>query len=620
MNNSEEEFETIIRNTEEPKKVREDRNEHIKTKEAKLTGRTKDSLKKKIKDRTLLKLAFAKYNKYYSKMHDSASRVVRLQRAQENGKDISDKRIEKRAAEVSAYSKKLAKWAVRVLDDDIKEIAMSKKAKVRRVRTPMKLVEKLRRFSWTRILRARDEAKIKRDTKEFIKQSVNDAFYKDEYSDDVKRDEKAQGQLMRDLSLSEKGDKLSTLRGFIVKNDKEGDPWHLTEPVHRPGSSNTSRTVDEEEKSKTQNQENAKKDSEDVLAALARKKLEAERSTESTKNSNPIFEAIAKSQEAQAPKGGDQEVSSHNEQSDKQDSLNNDVSIKEAQESIEVLKKCLFSDNPSLQKLMNEFIESIEEKNISNGDKKSEVVNSNSEPPKTAAPLATEQVLEGPSKVDATVPKEEQPIENPSNESLDKPTEEKGSPIQFSASPASTYSESNSKASDTLTPPVAMENVPVPKVEQPLENSSNGSLDRPTEEKGLPIQAGSSPDRAYSGSDLKTFEALTTPAAMENLIRRREEAQRRLADWSAKEDAAQKRLDDANKQLQSENETHKKCISYAEQLKEVLAVEDAAFRKEHQVRDMVTKAEELEKKRANVFVQSQDINNEVTALEKGRKR
>lgn len=199
-------------------------------KKAKLTSRTIASLKEKIKESRLDK-AYAKYNKKYQKMKQAAREASNAQKLQAEGADITDSELAVDYSVVASYDKKLARMGAKLLKEDIKKIAastdVSDKAVVgKRIKVPRFLLTKMKGLvaSIERIRTKKEQKKIAKEitkeTKEYIKNSLDGALFKEDGS----LQEKIDSKVIQNLSL--KGGKndterrLDTLKGFISLDGK----------------------------------------------------------------------------------------------------------------------------------------------------------------------------------------------------------------------------------------------------------------------------------------------------------------------------------------------------------------------------------------------------------------
>lgn len=221
-------LEDILVKTEAPKRV--EAKENIVKRVAKLTGRTISSLRTIIKENRLDK-AYAKYNKKYQKMKEAAKVAATARQAKDAGEDITNSELAVEYSIVASYDKKLAKMGAKLLKDDIKKVivGMDVSGKVsigKRIRVPRFLLTKMQK-----LVKAIEKTKIKREekklvkeitkqTKEYIKNSLDGALFKEDGS----LQEKIDPEVIKNLGL--KGGKndterrLDTLKGFISMDGK----------------------------------------------------------------------------------------------------------------------------------------------------------------------------------------------------------------------------------------------------------------------------------------------------------------------------------------------------------------------------------------------------------------
>lgn len=228
MANEDKDLEYILVEKEAPKRV--EAKENVAKRVAKLTGRTITSLKEKIKENRLDK-AYAKYNKKYQKMKEAAKVASDAQKAQEAGEKITNSELAVEYSIVASYDKKLAKMGAKLLKDDIKTVAagmdVSKVATIsKRIKVPRFLLTKMRKLAQTvEKIRTKQEQKrlqkvMKKQTKEYIKSSLDGAVFKEDGS----LQEKINPEVIKNLGL--KGGKndterrLDSLRGFISLDGK----------------------------------------------------------------------------------------------------------------------------------------------------------------------------------------------------------------------------------------------------------------------------------------------------------------------------------------------------------------------------------------------------------------
>lgn len=221
------ELENILVSKEAPKRVEAKPDANIK--KAKLTGRTIKSLREKIKD-GLLNRAYAKYNKKYQKMKRAAIDASNAQKLRDEG-EITDSELTVDYSIVASYDKKLAKMGAKLLKNDIKAIAasmdVSDKAVVgKRIKVPRFLLTKMKGLvaAIERIKTKNEQRKIAKkitkETKEYIKSSLDGALFKE----DGTLQEKINADVIKNLSLkggvNDTEKRLDTLRGFISIDGK----------------------------------------------------------------------------------------------------------------------------------------------------------------------------------------------------------------------------------------------------------------------------------------------------------------------------------------------------------------------------------------------------------------
>lgn len=267
MANAEErELESVIRETEAPSRTRGRRSS--KHKVAKLTGRTISSLREKIKERKLSR-SFDKYNKKYGKMRVALKEAEQTRKAQTTDNTITDSEVVDNYDIVASYNRRLAKYAVALLDDEIKRVVATQGKKPKALRVPRILPAKLRKLigklhdkRMTKKLQKAEVKEIKNATRDYIEASLEGALFKDA-ENGVLRD-KIDAKVIKGLKLDTEADtfedKIAGLTRFIsadgetsvfddeitTKPDKKGTNVPPTEPTSDVTKSDDS-VVSEEE-------------------------------------------------------------------------------------------------------------------------------------------------------------------------------------------------------------------------------------------------------------------------------------------------------------------------------------------------------------------------------------
>jgi len=223
----EDEFETILRETEAPKRV--DGRSRPKLRIAKLTGRTISSLKNKIKEKRM-SFAYDRYNINYTKMRRALIEANSVAKQAQEGKATESEVVEAFDI-VASYERRLARWGVKLLKDDIKDVAFHM-AKPRAIRVPRILLGKLRPITKA-IINAIERRKTKKlqktltkeitaSTKDYIRDSLEGALFKDSVSGDVRVPVDA--KVIQGLAPDKKADtfeeKIAGLRKFISADGK----------------------------------------------------------------------------------------------------------------------------------------------------------------------------------------------------------------------------------------------------------------------------------------------------------------------------------------------------------------------------------------------------------------
>ena len=273
-------LENILIKTEAPNRV--EAKENTKKRVAKLTGRTISSLRTKIKENRLEK-AYSKYNRKYQKMKEAAKAATTARKEQEAGQDITNSELAVEYSIVASYDKKLAKMGAKLLKDDIKTVvagmdisntvAIGKRIKVPRflltkMRGLVQTVEKIR----TKKEKKRLEKVMTKQTKEYIKNSLDSAVFKDDGS----LQDKIDPEVIKNLGL--KGGKndterrLDTLKGFISLDGKNAlfeNKVTDDDELEKESKSNTDLPPSEPEASVEKGEEKVKVD--DLLKGLSKK-------------------------------------------------------------------------------------------------------------------------------------------------------------------------------------------------------------------------------------------------------------------------------------------------------------------------------------------------------------
>jgi len=229
-NEEEKELESVLKNKENETPSRADGKEKPKTKNAKLTGRTISSLKAKIKEKRLSR-AYDKYNKNYREMRRALVEANRLKTAQEKGEEVTNSEVVEAFDVVASYDKKLAKYGVKLLKDDIKKVVADKKP--RPIRVPRILLGKLRPITKA-IVNAVERKKekklqkglskdIQKATKDYMRDSLEGAIFKDSVNGDLR--EAVDANVIQGLATDKKAatfeDKIANLRRFISEDGKK---------------------------------------------------------------------------------------------------------------------------------------------------------------------------------------------------------------------------------------------------------------------------------------------------------------------------------------------------------------------------------------------------------------
>lgn len=274
-NEEERELESIIRETEAPSRI--NGKEKLKTKIAKLTGRTIFSLRTKIKDRRLSK-AYEKYNKKYAEMRRALVDANKVRAAQQDDPTITSSQVVEEYDVVASYSKKLSKLAVKLLEEDIERIVADKKAKP--IRVPRILIGKMRTLVRaigkkhdkikSKKLQKGEAKDIKKTTKDYIQSSLQDALFKDIGSGELRSqvDTETIKNLKLDNSAENFEDKIANLKKFISKDGK--NPVFSDDEISKENKPNTD--IPPVEPTASVPKEEVKLSAEDLLGNLGTKK------------------------------------------------------------------------------------------------------------------------------------------------------------------------------------------------------------------------------------------------------------------------------------------------------------------------------------------------------------
>ena len=236
-----EELEEILRHTEAPSRV--SKKDNIAVKVAKLTGRTISSLKAKIKAGRLDR-AVERYNKNYTKMRKAMVEAKQLRIQQDNGEEVRDSKIIAKTEIALSYEKKLARLAVRVLNEDIKNARQVAKPKALRIPRVLRRVfprittklDEIHEDIATKIALAKDKKQIKAGTKEFIASSLENAVYENS-SEKILRDV-PDAKVIDGLSLNKADqsfeERMASLRKFISRDGKKSLSEEEIGPIEKP--------------------------------------------------------------------------------------------------------------------------------------------------------------------------------------------------------------------------------------------------------------------------------------------------------------------------------------------------------------------------------------------------
>jgi DNA-directed RNA polymerase specialized sigma subunit len=227
MANEEMEYETIIRETDTPSRASAKDKKVVRV--AKLTSRTFKALKAAIHEKRLSR-AYKKYNEKYAKMRRALKDANELRNSYENGEDITQSQVAAAYDIVAKYDRKLSKFAVRLLTDDIKTAVAGKKPKP--IRVPRILLGKLRPITRA-ILKLSDKHRTKKlqkeltkemksTTRDYIESSLDGALFKDAKAGVLQ--DHVDAAVIKNLAI-DKGadtfeDKIANLRRFISADGK----------------------------------------------------------------------------------------------------------------------------------------------------------------------------------------------------------------------------------------------------------------------------------------------------------------------------------------------------------------------------------------------------------------
>lgn len=257
-------LEAIIRRNSDPS--RSIKEEKASVRKAKLTGRTYSSFSK-IKKHSLSK-AFEKYNKKYAKMRMALKEANALRQERQEGARIPNTEVVKAYDKVLSYSKKLAKYAVKLLDADIEELGRARAvAQPRRIRVPGVVVSNARwfvRHRENKVLKqeTKKEVKaIKEATRDYISTSIPKALFENVVTGELKDTidaEKIQSLRIDDSRISRE-DIMANLKSFISLDGKTS---------LYPKTESVSTDVPPTEPESTVEKEDTKVTIEDILAGL----------------------------------------------------------------------------------------------------------------------------------------------------------------------------------------------------------------------------------------------------------------------------------------------------------------------------------------------------------------
>ncbi|MBQ7136904.1 MAG: hypothetical protein IJO43_02870 [Bacilli bacterium] len=225
--NKEEELETILRETEAPSRV--GGRERPKLRIAKLTSRTISSLKTKISEKRLDR-AYRKYNKNYTAMRRALVEANTLKTQHERGENVTNSEVVAAYDRVASYQNKLARYGVRLLEEDIQRAVAVQRPKP--IRVPRILLGKLRPITMA-VAAAIEKRKTKKlhkglakemraGTKDYIRDSLEGAVFSDTVAGKV--NEPVDASVIQGLSIDRKADtfedKIANLRRFVSADGK----------------------------------------------------------------------------------------------------------------------------------------------------------------------------------------------------------------------------------------------------------------------------------------------------------------------------------------------------------------------------------------------------------------
>ena len=227
MANEEMGLEPVLVETEAPSRA--DGRGKFTARVAKLTSRTISSLRTKIKEKRLAS-AYKKYNKKYRDMRIALKEANALRAAYENGESVTQSQVVEAFDIVATYDRKLSKYAVKLLRDDIKRAVADKKPKP--IRVPRILLGKLRPLAKalikaaekrkTKKLQKSLEREMKGATRDYIETSLEGALFKNANTGELRDHVDAgviQG-LATDRTAATFEERIANLRRFISADGK----------------------------------------------------------------------------------------------------------------------------------------------------------------------------------------------------------------------------------------------------------------------------------------------------------------------------------------------------------------------------------------------------------------
>ena len=222
-----EEVEYIIRETVAPSRASAKDKKGFRV--AKLTSRTIKSLRTAIHEKRLSS-AYKKYNQKYAKMRRALKDANDLRNAYENGEGVTQSQVVAAYDIVAKYDRKLSRYGVRLLTDDIKTAVADKKPKP--IRVPRILLGKLRPITRA-ILKLSDKHRTKKlqkalvkemkgTTRDYIEESLDSALFKDAKTGVLQDhvDATVIKSLATDKGADTFEDKIANLRRFISADGK----------------------------------------------------------------------------------------------------------------------------------------------------------------------------------------------------------------------------------------------------------------------------------------------------------------------------------------------------------------------------------------------------------------